>query len=279
MFGYVTANRQELKMREFYKYKAYYCGLCRALGEKHGLLGKLTLTYDMTFLVIFLTSLYEVDTRQEEHRCLVHPLQKHKMLLNEITEYAADMNIVLTYFHLMDDWKDERSKLGYVGMKAFHRTYRKIEERYPEKCGRIKQCLEALSECERQNIQDIDEVARPFGELMGELFLYRKDYWEPLLREMGFYLGKFIYLLDAYDDIEKDKKEQNYNVFLSQYKEEGFDERCEKIITSIMAECTGRFEQLPCLEDVEILRNILYAGVWDKFDKKRREREGDKDYD
>lgn len=274
MFGYVTANKPELKMREFYKYKAYYCGLCRVLGERYGFLGKLTLTYDMTFLVMLLTSLYELETTEEEHRCVVHPLQKHKMLMNEITEYAADMNLVLTYFHLMDDWQDERSKLGYMGMKALGRTYRKIAERYPEKCKHIQECLEVLSECEKRNEQSIDEAARPFGELMGELFLYHKDQWEEPLREMGFYLGKYIYLMDAYDDIEKDRKEKNYNIFLAHHEEEGFDAWCEQIMTSVMAECTTRFERLPCLLDAEILRNILYAGVWDKFDKKRREKEG-----
>lgn len=279
MFGYVTANKPELKMREFYKYKAYYCGLCRVLGEKYGFLGKLTLTYDMTFLVMLLTSLYEGDTKEEEHRCMVHPMKKHRMLMNEITEYAADMNIVLTYFHLMDDWEDERSKLGYVGMKAFHRTFRKIEKKYPEKCRRIRECLAELAACEQRNEQSIDDVSRPFGELMEELFLYREDCWEESLREMGFYLGKFIYIMDAYDDIEKDKKEQNYNVFLSRCEKAGFDEDCEKIITSVMAECTARFERLPCLLDAEILRNILYAGVWDKFDKKRREKEGEKEND
>lgn len=273
MFGYVTANKPELKMREFYKYKAYYCGLCRVLGKKYGFLGKLTLTYDMTFLVMLLTSLYETGTAEEEHRCVVHPLQKHKMLINEITEYAADMNIVLTYFHLMDDWKDEKSKLGYAGMKAFQRTYRKIAAKYPEKCQHIQECLAVLSECEKRNEQSIDEISRPFGKLMGELFLYRKDQWEEILREMGFYLGKFIYIMDAYDDIEKDKKENNYNVFLSHCEEEGFDAWCEQAMTSVMAECTSRFERLPCLLDTEILRNILYAGVWGKFDKKRREKE------
>ena len=97
MFGYVSAHKPELRMREFYKYKAYYCGLCKVLRDKYGFLGQMTLTYDMTFLVILLTSLYESETKQEEHRCIVHPAKKQKMLHNEITEYAADMNIILTY--------------------------------------------------------------------------------------------------------------------------------------------------------------------------------------
>lgn len=110
MFGYVTAYKPELKMKDFYKYKAYYCGLCKALREKHGFLGQLTLTYDMTFLVILLHSLYESDMNLEEHRCVVHPAKKQKMLYNEITEYAADMNIVLTYFHFVMIGKMRRAR-------------------------------------------------------------------------------------------------------------------------------------------------------------------------
>ena len=82
MFGYVVAHKPELRMREFYKYKAYYCGLCKVLREKYGFLGQLTLTYDMTFLVILLTSLYEKETNREEHRCIVHPTKKQKKLYN-----------------------------------------------------------------------------------------------------------------------------------------------------------------------------------------------------
>jgi hypothetical protein len=96
MFGYVVAKQSELKMREFYKYKAYYCGLCKVLRDKFGLVGQVTLTYDMTFLVILLTSLYESESQRKEFRCIVHPMKKQKMLYNEITEYAAEMNLILT---------------------------------------------------------------------------------------------------------------------------------------------------------------------------------------
>ena len=137
-------------MKDFYKYKAYYCGLCKVLREKHGFLGQLTLTYDMTFLVILLHSLYESDMNFEEHRCVVHPAKKQKILYNEITEYAADMNIVLTYFHFVDDWKDEKSKAGLVGVRAFRKTYLEIEKKYPKKCRIIRSCLKKLQACEEQ---------------------------------------------------------------------------------------------------------------------------------
>lgn len=269
MFGYVTAYKPELKMKDFYKYKAYYCGLCKVLREKYGFPGQMTLTYDMTFLVILLTSLYESETIREEHRCVVHPVKKQKMLYNEITEYAADMNIVLTYFHFVDDWQDEKSKIGLVGLRAFHKTYLEIQKKYPKKCRVIRKCLSCLKECENKNEQNIDLTARYFGELMAELFAYKSDVWEKTLRRMGFYLGKFIYILDAYDDIEKDLENNSYNALLSFYKKEGFDEKCREMMTYVLAECTSQFERLPCIEDVDILRNILYVGVWEKFDKKQ----------
>ena len=275
MFGYVSAHKPELRMREFYKYKAYYCGLCKMLREKYGFLGQVTLTYDMTFLVILLTSLYESDTKREEKRCIVHPAKKQKLLYNEITEYAADMNIILTYYKLLDDWEDERSKVGFLGQRAYRRAFRELKKRYPDKCEVIRKCLEELKQCEAENEANIDIVSRCFGELMGELFVYQKDVWEETLREMGFYLGKFIYILDAYDDIEKDMDKKNYNALIALSKQEGFDEKCEEMLNFVLAECSHHFEKLPCVEDVEILRNILYAGVWDKFNQKRKKKDGE----
>lgn len=275
MFGYVLANKPELKMREFYKYKAYYCGLCKVLRDKYGFLGQVTLTYDMTFLVILLTSLYESETTRKEQRCIVHPLKKQKMLYNEITEYAADMNIILTYYKLLDDWKDERKRISYAGLCAYHKTFLKLKEQYPQKCEVIRKCLGLLQQCEERGEENIDVVARYFGKLMSELFAYKEDVWESTLRKMGFYLGKFIYILDAYDDVDKDIKDENYNALIPMYIEKDFDEKCEEMLNYILAECTAQFEKLPCVEDVEILRNILYAGVWDKFDKKRKEKDSE----
>ena len=275
MFGYVVAHKPELKMREFNKYKAYYCGLCKVLRENYGFLGQLTLTYDMTFLVILLTSLYESESKVEERRCLVHPMKKQKMLFNEISQYAADMNIVLTYHKLIDDWKDEKSKKSLVGLRALRGTYLELEEKYPEKCRVIRKCMTHLAQCEKRGEENIDIVARYFGELMSELFVYKQDVWEKSLRRMGFYLGKFIYIMDAYDDVERDMEQGNYNALIPLYGEPDFDDRCKDMMNYVLAECTSWFERLPCVEDAEILRNILYAGVWSRYDKKREEKEHD----
>ena len=106
---------------------------------------------------------------------------------------------------------------------------------------------------------------------MGELLVYKEDTWEPVLRRMGFFLGKFIYLLDAYDDLEKDIKKKNYNPLKPLYGEKDYEERCRELLLMMMAECSSEFEKLPCIQDEEILRNILYAGVWTKYNKIQKE--------
>jgi hypothetical protein len=272
MFGYVNINKPELKVKEFYKYKAYYCGLCKTLKSKYGRFGQMTLSYDMTFLILLLTSLYETDTVREQNHCILHPVRKHDTLCNEITDYVADMNIALSYHHFLDDWKDEKSFAGFAGAEVLKKGYRKVAKKYPRQCLIIAESLDRLQECEKNNETNMDLVSRCFGELMSELFTYRLDRWESSLRKVGFYLGKFIYILDAYDDIEKDRKNHSYNPLLSASSGENFDTDCRNMLTMMMAECTREFEKLPCLIDIEILHNILYEGVWTRFDKLQEER-------
>lgn len=259
MFGYVTVQKGELKVKDYYTYKAYYCGLCKVLRDKYGFLGQMTLTYDMTFLIILLTSLYEEPPKHEKNRCIVHPAKKHEMMYNQITDYAADMNIVLTYFHFVDDWQDEKSKTGLAGIRLLHKTYLGIQEKYPDKCRKIKRCLQRLRAAEKRNEENVDLVARYFGELMAELLLYKEDVWKPTLKKLGFYLGKYIYILDAYDDIEKDLKSGSYNPLRSIYGDEDYEEKCGQMLNLVLAECSSAFEKLPCIQYVDILRNILYV--------------------
>ncbi len=267
MFGYVTANKPELKIKDFATYKSYYCGLCRTLKKEYGRIGQMTLTYDMTFLILLLTSLYETKPELSSHHCIVHPVKKHPMLTNEITDYAAAMNIALSYHHFVDDWEDERSKLGLAGEKILRRRYKRIATKYPRQCKAIETSLKKLSEYEKTKERSVDLVSGCFGELMSELLIYREDAFSATLRNMGFYLGKFIYLIDAYEDIEKDIKNNSYNVFTEKVNEKDFDEECGQILLMMMAETTKEFEKLPLFEGVDILRNILYQGVWTKYNK------------
>lgn len=293
MFGYVTIAKPELKVKEFYEFRAFYCGLCRTLKSKYGTAGQMTLTYDMTFLVILLTSLYECDTKEEYHHCMVHPVKKHTMLQNEITEYCASMNIALSRYHLKDDWEDERKLLGLAGTQVFRRGCKRAEAEYPRQCQVMREELEKLHRLEDAEDKrtagsvrltgegqtagstepvDLDAVSDCFGRLMAELFVWKQDQWEDRLRRIGFYLGKFIYLMDAYDDLAKDEKSGSFNPLLARKDEPDFEDRIRDMLTLLMAECTDAFEQLPLIKDVDILRNILYNGVWIRYEKLQRER-------
>ena len=265
MFGYVTVCEPELKVKDLKKYRAYYCGLCRTLKEDYGFMGQMTLTYDMTFAVILLSSLYETIAKHEEHRCKVHPVKRQHMLWNEITSYAAAMNVLLAYYHMEDDWQDDHKVSSLMTKSLIQGKAKKIIEKYPRQSKVIQQSLRELGECERENSMDIDRAAGCFGRLMAELFVWKEDIWEKTLRKMGFYLGKFIYLMDAYEDIEEDLKQGRYNPFTELYKKETFEQNCQQILKMMMAETSKVFEQLPILEDAEILRNILYAGVWTRY--------------
>ena len=113
--------------------------------------------------------------------------------------------------------------------------------------------------------------------VMAEIMLYQDDEWKELLSRFGFFLGKFIYLMDAYEDIEDDLKNHNYNPLKQLYKKPEFEDIIHKILTMMMAECSKTFEQLPLIDDIDILRNVLYSGVWYRYEQVREKREKEKE--
>ena len=277
MFGYISINKAEMKFKDYDVYHSYYCGLCKVLKECYGRRGQVTLSFDMTFLVILLTGLYEPDTKTEMVRCIAHPMQKHAAKTNEFTEYAAAINMLLSYYKCEDDWADEHRKKAFVAAKLLHSKIKKIEKLYPVKCKVISENLAQISKYEAENEQNLDLMPGLFGNIMAEIFAYRHDEWESSLRKIGFFLGKFIYLMDAYDDVEDDVKKGNYNPFAKDYIIKGFDDRIKNMLLLMMAETCREFEKLPIIKYADILRNILYSGVWCRFEsisrKRREERE------
>lgn len=273
MFGYIIVNKQEMKFKEFDLYQSYYCGFCQTLKERYGKRGQLTLSYDMTFVILLLTSLYEPNTKQSACKCIAHPFEKHPTRSNEFTEYAADMNLLLSYYKCLDDWQDERKVNKKLMADSLRGRCRRIAQDYPHKAEVMKDMLHKIHECEARNSTDIDEVAGYFGEIMSEIFVWREDEWASELRRMGFFLGKFIYLMDAYEDLEKDRKKENYNPFFKWATQPDFEDKAGKILTMMMAECSKSFERLPIVDNTEILRNILYSGVWCRYEMVRGKRQ------
>lgn len=266
MFGYIAINKAEMKFKDYDMYQSYYCGLCQRLKDVYGKRGQMTLSYDMTFLIVLLTGLYEPETLLTTSTCITHPLEKRPARTNQFTDYAAAMNLLLSYYKCEDDWNDERKKKGYLGAKALKSKVTKVKSLYPAKAALIRSKLEELSCHEKSNEKDIDKMAGLFGDIMAEIFAFQTDIWELSLRKIGFFLGKFIYLMDAYEDVEKDMKSGSYNPLKEGFKNnENFAEDCKTLLTLMMAECSREFEKLPVLLHADILRNILYSGVWCRY--------------
>jgi hypothetical protein len=272
MYGYVAINKAEMKFKEFDLYQTFYCGLCRKLKEKYGFLGQLSLNYDMTFLIILLTSLYEPDTLSLKRGCLLHPLERKEIHSNMFTEYIADMNILLVRYKCRDDWRDDKNLGKLIYGRLLREKSKKQRDLYLDKIRTIDLLLFDLAEGERLNNQDVDVMAGIFGKVMAEILVFQSDEWSDILYHLGFYLGKFIYLLDAYEDIEKDMKKGDYNPLQKLYETSQFEEECKVVLTMMMSECCKEFEKLPMLDYVEILRNILYSGVWCRYEMVREKR-------
>ena len=267
MFGYISVNRPELKIREFESYHAYYCGLCRALKRRHGRSGQLTLSYDMTFLALLLSGLYEPEEVQRRFRCAVHPGVRQTSLCTRYTDYAADMNLLLSYFDLLDDWKDEKNVKSRALSKALAGHVARIREQYPRQFSAVRTYVDKLGACEAAGEPDLDLAAGLTGGMFGEIFVPEEDLWSPTMRRLGFFLGKFIYLMDAWEDIDEDRKMRHYNPWLLQEPEPDAAQ-AESVLNMMMSECALCFEALPVIRNAEILRNILYSGVWNKFAEK-----------
>ncbi len=279
MFGYININRNQLTEESKEAYQAYYCGLCQKLRNNFGAKGQMLLNYDMTFLIVLLTGLYELESQKQEFTCPMHPTRKQTAWLNEATGYAADMNLLLGYHNLEDDWKDDKSYTKKALAKILEKDYVNVREKYKRQAEAVETYMEKLKAAEEDKEQNLDVTAGLTGEMMGEIFDWKRDEWSEELHCLSFYMGKFIYLMDAYEDMEKDKKKKQYNPLrlMADQCQGDFETFCKLMLTSMMSECARSFERLPILTHAYILRNVLYSGVWSKYEylqlKKKKQQE------
>lgn len=263
MFGTIITDWKSMTPDERARYRSHYCGLCRQLGHHFGSDGSKTLTFDMTFIAILLSSLYSLEEDSGERRCVTHPVKKQPYICTEATDYAAYMNVILAYYQRLDDWQDDHSRSALGQSRALAGFLPEIQRAYPRQCSAIEGCLRRIGAMEAANELNPDLPANCFGELMGELFVWREDEYAPQLWKMGAAMGRFIYLLDAINDLRSDIKKERYNPLISQT-----DTNFTPILTMMMAECTAAFDALPIHRDRHLLQNILYSGVWQSYSRK-----------
>lgn len=279
MFGYVRINKMDLTFREYEHYKAYYCGLCKYLKRNHTELSRMTINYDITFLIVLLSSIYQPSAQVFHEKCIVDPVKKKKHIINEITEYAASMNILLAYYKLEDDVNDEGDIKSRLLRRAYRKSFKTAYDKYPQKADFIKTCLGELRSLEEDQSTSIDQTSNCFARLLEEIFDYKDDEYRDRLRKIGFNIGKYIYIMDAYEDLDQDLEKGRYNPF-SSYKDdrEGLKVRVDKLIGMTLARLEEAILDLDIKVNKSIIDNIIYSGVYLRYkglingaDKKKQE--------
>lgn len=261
MFGYVNVNASLLSKDELARWKSCYCGLCTRLAVLGGRC-RLTLSFDLTFLTMLLSSLYEPEEAAGKAHCPRHPLSRQAYWNNEITDYAAQMNVLLTREKLLDDWRDDHNMLARAAARSLRGPAAAAEKAYPRQAAVIRDSLNKLSALESGGVLDIDAAGACFGTLLGELFVYQKDRWEPELRAVGDGLGRYIYTLDACLDLPDDRKKHRYNPLSGLAPEDATPEHFRPALQMLLGGAAEAFERLPLVRDTHILRSVLYSGVW-----------------
>ena len=266
MFGYVRINKMDLTFREYENYKGYYCGLCKYLKENHGEISRIGLNYDITFLIVILSAIYKPKTNIFEEVCLVSPFKRKKKLINDITENAASMNILLTYYKLEDNLLDDKGVKDILAYNLYKSKLKMAHKKYPHKSQIIKEQMKILNQLEKNKEYNIDKVSNTFGELMGEIFAYKKDKYEDDLRRIGFNIGKYIYILDAYEDLNEDYKKGRYNPFMEYInKREELKIRVDRLISISLGLLASSIDRLNLQVNRGIIENIVYSGVYLRY--------------
>lgn len=292
MLGYIKPDKPELKIREFELYSGYYCGICKSIGKRYGQLPRMALNYDSVFLAILLASMSKAPEHIKIERCIVHPAKKRTIIYDSPeVDYAADILLLLAYYKLKDDCQDEKSKKAALGAALMKGTYKKLSEIVPEKCEYVKERLNELSALESEGCPSIDRSAEPFARLMEEVFDYPGFTTEsnaPELsenyRRIGYHLGKWIYLIDAYDDIEENVKKNTFNPLLIQFefdpRKETTDvfktrirERVERNLILYLAEIAKCCSRLNFDKNQGLIENILYFGLRRKTEEILQEKQ------
>ena len=266
MFGYIVTSTENLPKERQARFRAMYCGLCRTLRQRHGATGRLTLSYDMTFLATLLNAVYEPEEHEGRERCPVHPAKKHAFIDTPVLDYCADMNVALAYHKCLDNWRDDRNPAAVAESKLLKRGYDRVCRDWPEQCRAIERWLEEIHRIEANDVQAIDPPVNSTGRMLSRLFQYRKDdVWSESLGIIGDGLGRFIYLMDAWDDLPRDERRGSYNPLKAYRDREDYGDFCRDALMLAVADATREFELLPVERDADILRNILYSGIWSKY--------------
>lgn len=277
MFGYIKADKPEMKVREFETYKAVYCSLCKELGKSYGFLARLTLSYDFTFLALLNMSLKDGCINFERKRCAFNPLKKCNYCKENIDlKMPSAAAMIMLYYKLKDNVADEKGikRLGfYLLLPIFKSAYKKAKKEYPELEKIVSDYIEEQSKLEEENCLSLDQIADPTAKALSKIFMLcsNEETEKRILERMGYCMGRYIYILDAACDLEDDIKSGAYNVLKFDYKEDNNERYIKERVVPQLYFCVNEtakaFELLECKKFKSILGNIIFLGLEATFKK------------
>lgn len=269
MFGYVKTDLPNMYVKDTILYQAMYCGLCKGIAKSCGQKARLALNYDLTFLSVLLHNLLNIDVKVEKQHCVVHWIRKKPMaVVDALTERIASLNIILAYYKLSDDIIDNNK--GRLKRSFFKSSYKKAKKNEPILDKKVKERFDELLKLEKSQCDSIDIVADPFGKMMQEVVqVLLGETFNEEVSELAYNIGKWIYLIDALDDFDKDKKKNNFNVFINAYKdiadkESLIKEKGQDLIIVFGAIINRIYETAKALDykfNHDLLDNILFRGI------------------
>ena len=274
VFGYLRPDKPELKIREYEAYKSVYCGLCKYLGKNYGIASRLTLSYDCTVIALLIMSLRNENIKTVQKRCVVNPLKKCNFSLSDGESYrfAGAVSVIMTYYKLEDGILDSKGfkRLAAKFLKLFFkRNHKRAAAAYPEIEAITKSMMSEQIEVEKSNDTGIDCSANPTAKAISSLcvLLAQNDDEKIILKEFGYYIGRWIYLIDAADDYFDDKKRNNFNPFVSRFRKAenspnlNIMEFCNETLNHTVSMAISAFNLLDLKMYKPVLENIMNLGL------------------
>lgn len=267
MFGYIRAAKGDLKVKEYDFYKAVYCTLCKTMGREYSILSRFTLSYDFTFLALLNMSLKDGCDAVEKKHCVFNPLKKCVFCKNDADiQLPAAAAVILNYYKVLDNINDEKGlkKIGFILAKPFFKTpYKKAAKRYPEIDKIVLQYITEQGIVEREDVS-LDAAADPTAKVLSQIFMLLSDddTQKRVLQRLGYCIGRYIYLIDAYCDLEADIRNKSFNPLKA--RENPKDLISEQLYFCINEACKA-YELLDVKKYKDILGNIIYLGLEDTF--------------
>lgn len=279
MFGYVTINKPELKIKEYEAYKGVYCTLCKEMGKEYGLLSRFLLSYDGAFYVMYKLGLSQDKINVSNSRCSFNPCKKCMKITchSNVYKLACSITVILAYFKLVDNLHDSKpfkKILLYILYPYFSFICKKAKKKFPEIFEIVNNGMNEQFKTENESDVPLDKSAHPTGKILSELFSYGEvDDNKEKTAQFGYQLGRVVYFLDAFDDYEKDKKEKTFNPFIN--SNNIVDDATRTLNMSIGA-LTEIFKTQKFNNFSTIIENIIYDGLYLQTDRITQKYRGDK---